>query len=299
MTEAILNYYKKVKKYKDTTIKIYTKHLVHIFKEVLKVKQYKLEYLISEKEDILEFISGLDKTSSQKIYLNSILSILDDDDYHKMLKSVSLIHKRKRNYKKFTRKEMFKYRSLETLYNRILNKEKNKSIDIILASLYIIFPPLRGQDYYNLKYGISTKGNYYYKGSMVIREFKTDKIYDKRVLKLPIIIKRMLEEYLIDRKQGNYVFLNRYNKKYNQSAFSKKITYLFEGININLLRKIYISEVLHALKGSYKNIKLRKKLAIIMGHSLQTQEFTYKINNNIHYSSKNFMDYVLRVLNNI
>lgn len=160
----------------------------------------------------------------------------------------------------------------------------------LILSLYTYVPPLRGEDWFNAviipvenaelyptllkamnKHIVDVTNN-----KLVVGTYKTSDKYGTRIIDLPQELVNIINRsFKIN--NGNPNLLINYNdsknRPMNEQAFNKFMNKIFQPKNISssMLRKMYISEKLKEIKTPEE----RKKLALVMGHSLASQEFTY------------------------
>lgn len=150
-----------------------------------------------------------------------------------------------------------------------------------ILCLYTYIPPLRGEDYYNtliFKSGKEKKDvqNYYLidEGSLYLSHYKTSTLHGERVISFPRILRDVIEDWyeMVTRKSPIFLPNMKTGLMYNQVDFTLLLKKVFapKEISVDMLRKIYISDVV-----SKMGVAERKKVAEIMGHTVETQEFIY------------------------
>jgi hypothetical protein len=226
-----------------------------------------------------------------------------------------------------------------TVHTESLCNVKQKDIlKYIITALYVYMPALRGQEYYEtVIYNLPSNTNYSYyndlindnyynedSGELIIKNHKTVNKYGYKITKFPKIIIDIIKknhyqlyqscdidqtrdnEQTCDNNQSRdndkIYLLTLNNKPIKQTTFTYLLNQYF-GLSIDMLRKIYISEMLYHIDQRSDitkddKLKYRNKVSSIMGHSLETQSFCYKKfdDNNIQHSSYTHMDMLFNIL---
>jgi len=286
------------KKYKPNSIKTINNNIKRIYKG-LRLKKFSLHVLIDRYDDVEKFIDSVDKISVQKSMVHNILAIVSPskkymilaDKYNKEYDKIKMYEKPKNKMIKL-------FSNLEKL-SEVLNKVDG--VKYVVASLYTYLPPLRGQDYYNTKIGVRKTGNYIDidKWILVIREYKTAKQYGIRKIKLGIILRGILNKWIKGSKKGDYMLVDRDGNKFTQDGFTHLLWRIYgSNVGVNMLRRIYVSEMIHYMENMKDKVKYRKKMTKILAHSLISQEFIYsnfKLTN-VGWSSKEYMKGLVEIL---
>lgn len=143
----------------------------------------------------------------------------------------------------------------------------------LIVSLYAYMPALRGEEWVSLRLWNSQddlKENWINieQGYIVIHQYKTMKTYGVRKIPVPTELLKIIRKYCATHR-GTFMIMNG-----NDEMSTKKFEYILKrelGISTTELRRIYISSVVpHLTKVE------RLKLSILMGHSMEMQEFVYK-----------------------
>jgi len=198
-----------------------------------------------------------------------------------------LDEKEKQNYQSLQYfKELLKYKNIEEI------KNKNEHYGYLLTALLTLQPPLRSDFYTSCRFsnGESMEKN---KNYLIIQKTKdftklffnvgSDKVSNSNIYKtkpdLNIIeienndlINIILKSYELYPRV--YLFQNDNGEPYTGSTvlkFLKKFTHV-KGLNINMMRSIYITDTYNANKLTYKQ---KENLAHKMRHSVNTQAKNY------------------------
>ena len=163
------------------------------------------------------------------------------------------------------------------------NKMKKGTQERLLLFMYTEIPPVRN-DYHDMRIYKSkpryNTGNYIVieknKANIILNEFKTDKSYEKIEIDIPTTLMKEITESLESLPRDHLFVSTRTNKPHlTANSFVKwanrTLKKLFNGnISLTTLRHIYISR--RDLKLESKSGTERKKIAKIMGHSLEQQQ---------------------------
>jgi len=281
-------------KYKSSTIKKAEERLTKLF-NLLSISSEKItqEDFVKNEQQILSHLQKLPKTGDT---LNLIRFCKYCYPVESFLKLESLISKEVNMLiqNKIPTSLQF-YKPLEELHSKFLQTKKicgNSNVDTLISAFYMYIPALRSQDYYSLIISDidDDKTNIYMPNAkkIIINNYKTDKHYGKRIIKIPMKVLEILSDYIKnnEKKLKDILLTNTKNGKFTHSSFNYRLNRIFgAGISSDLLRRVWISEFLN-YTSSPKDIE---KLAIIMAHSIQTQKLTYKFTQTTSYSSQNHM----------
>jgi hypothetical protein len=288
------------KRYKPNSVISINNNIKRIFKEALLVKNFDKKLLTSEFETIKKYITGLKKISVQKVMVHNIRSIIGKkhDGYNKLVEIYNKKHRDKTQWAIPTGKKKELYKPLEVLGKKILNfdmSSRGNGVKMLVAGLYKYLPPLRGQDYFNAILSKLPKNVLYeqhYKKLkknfidmdnwvLVIGNYKTASKHGIRVIRFTGVLVDIIKKWVKVAGIGNgdWFLVNRMGKKFRQDAFTKMLWRIYgDNFSVDMLRRIYISEMvsyLEELDNPVETIKWRKRLAFIVGHSLESQEFIY------------------------
>lgn len=286
------------KRYKHNSVVTINTNIKRIFQQGLGINKFNKQVLTDRFADVKKYISGIGKISVQKSMVHNVRSIIGSKHagYNTLVEHYNKLHKNRTQYAMPSKRSMKVYMSIEDIGRKVLEysdfSQKGNSVKMIVASLYRYLPPLRGQDFYGTVFvkvpkGVShaehlrkIKKNYIDIGGwiLVIGNYKTVKTHGIRRLKLHRTLVMILEKW---RKEWSkdLLLVNRFGKGFSQDAFTKLLWRVYgRNFSVDMLRKIYISEMVEYLLGlgnPVETIKWRKRLAKMVGHSLEAQEFTY------------------------
>lgn len=297
--------------FRPNSIKTYSCSIKRIHRDVFKKDKY-LKANLAEYDIIKKHIDSIKNIGVRKSLLAAIITIIKTEGFpDKLIKKyndyfdvIVTLYDDNNIYKQPSKKEIEKRKNIGGMndivkkreeYLKIAKKSKNDRdwIKYLIASLYTYLPPLRQDEYIDM-YVISlpkdTKeyttycnsiGNNFIdmtNNKIVICKSKTKKKFKIRIISLPIELKKAIKMVRTEMEEDSRKLLN--GKMFNsQSGFTLFLSRTL-GASSSMLRKLYISELLTNMGDrknmmKEKNIKKRKDIAYIMGHSLKMQEFTY------------------------
>jgi len=281
------------KSIKLSSIQVYNYAIKRIFINVFHDDIYDKNKLINNSGEVMKYLS-MQTITVEKSLLNSIrnmLSIEEFGPYNKRWTNIKREYREEKDYS-IDEKKLDQYIPLEDLSTIVSNIKNKNTVKYFIGLIYITMPTIRGQDLYNLKISsIDIPENYLDVKTMklYIKDHKTVKQQGIKIIAFPKVLHSIIKEHI----SGSYLLLNNRGGKYTKGTFAQIIKRMF-GFGIDILRRIYITEMLHYLyseEDKKKATEWRKKLAHIFGHSLSSQEFDYKLWNDekLKYSSTKFM----------
>jgi len=284
----------------DNSIKTYISLLNNIYKKVNINDTFNIDFFLKYYKDILKYLNN-ENLNSRKTILAAIVSLLGNNSIveiyrHKMMDDIS-----KKNYiddeqlmDEKQSKNILTQEEIKTVYNyyykRYLSLDiKKNNFDMLNKKDYFIYqsyillclisgifiPPRRLLDYTNLKFNNDNINNFYKKGYLYFKKYKTDKIYGEQKIKLPqkldTIIKQFIKYRFLNNYDNDHFFITHNNKQLTTSQLNQYINIVFSNvlqrkinIGINGLRHSYIT----AKYENIPSIKDIKKTAENMGHSV-------------------------------
>jgi hypothetical protein len=284
----------------DNSIKTYISLLNNIYKKVNINDTFNIDFFLKYYKDILKYLNN-ENLNSRKTILAAIVSLLGNNSIveiyrHKMMDDIS-----KKNYiddeqlmDEKQSKNILNQEEIKTVYNyyykRYLSLDiKKNNFDMLNKKDYFIYqsyillclisgifiPPRRLLDYTNLKFNNDNINNFYKKGYLYFKKYKTDKIYGEQKIKIPqkldTIIKQFIKYRFLNDYGNDNFFITINNKHLTPSQLNQYINIVFSNvlqrkinIGINGLRHSYIT----AKYENIPSIKDIKKTAENMGHSV-------------------------------
>jgi hypothetical protein len=276
----LTNLYKSLDLNEPLNVDFFIKNYSHIF-EFLKDKN-----LNSRKTILAAIITLLGNNSIVDLYRKKMM----EDIYIKKKTDESQLMNEKEKENNLSQEEIKKvynyyykkYQNLELKKNNfgILNQNDYSTYQsFILLSLIsgIFIPPRRLLDYTNLKFEDDGINNFYKKGTLYFKKYKTNKIYGEQIIKLPyklnIIIKQFIfyRVYNKDYYKNDYFFITINNKELTPSQMNHYINNIFSNvlqkkinIGINGIRHSYLTAIYEHIPKFEK----MKEIANNMGHSI-------------------------------
>jgi len=283
-----------------STIKTYISLLNNIYKKVNLKGDLNIDFFIKNYIPILNYLNN-ENLNSRKTILAAIVSLLGSHDIvniyrDRMMNDIEV----KKNIDEDQlmndkqKENILDQEEIKSVYNYYYNKYKSLPVkknifdklnkedyfnyqSFILLSLIsgIYIPPRRLLDFTNLKFNDDLTNNYYKKGTLYFRNYKTNHIYGEQKIKLPLKLDTLIKQYI------KYRSINDYNSQYffiNQSNNEMSTSYMNQYINIifgNVLKKkinIGINGLRHSfITDKYDNIPSIKEMNYMaegMGHSI-------------------------------
>tara|TARA_R110000796_G_scaffold26581_2_gene73751 strand:+ start:282 stop:1211 length:930 start_codon:yes stop_codon:yes gene_type:complete len=188
--------------------------------------------------------------------------------------------------------EIIKYNILNRKYDELNKSNKTILLNYIILSLYLLQPPRRVQDYSKcliVNYDVPRNNKYNYliiKNDQVLHfefnQYKSKAKFGKQIINIKDKLKIVLNNYIKIVYENKPIYLLLYNNKpITANNLSKKITnifinsYLNKSISVNIIRHIYITNVLGT--DELDKMENKKKMAYEMGHGLNTQQKYIKL----------------------
>ena len=298
-------------KYKATTAHKMEEQLHRISQNVFGANQLNLDPYLQDYKKILDFLKK-QKPTIAKVLCNTIRQLLISCNqiktpaYQAYYQYYGNLSKQIKKQPYITVKEEdfphFRWSDFGKVWNRLhhdfISKDQIKSSDFqvyLVFSLYYLIPPLRPQDWLNSKIVhldpnadpaeyARNHGNIIdlIHHQIVIADYKTLSTHGVRVIPFDIInaelgqiltniIEKLLRlkpttEYLLTTKSGHPIAEQNIIKIFGKAEICGKKT------NPKQLRNLFISE---KIIDANLPLEHRQRLAYIMGHTIQTQGFTY------------------------
>jgi len=282
------------------TIKTYISLLNNVYKKLNNNDNFNIEFFMNNYKDIINYLNDVN-LNYRKTTLAAIISLLDNNSQiealyrNYMMKDIYIknIEDEEQTMNEKQLKNLISQEDISKVYKYYYKKYlafdiKKNNFDILNKNDYqlyqnyilmclisgIFIPPRRLIDYTQLKINDDKINNYYKKGFLYFRRYKTDKKYGEQKIKLPLKLDIIIKQYIKYKKlndNNEYFFNTLNNKTLTSSQMNQNINNIFSNvlqkkinIGINGLRHIYITS-------KYDNIpKLKdmKKTAENMGHSI-------------------------------
>jgi hypothetical protein len=229
-------------------------------------------------EKIKEYIKTLEKPQTRKTALSSlfVLTKIESyrDDMMTDIKVVNDFYKEQRHNPERVKK-LKSYEEIVAMHNNIKEKYKLNQTNEHLVELLISYlcsgvlgeelPPRRVLDYSLMKIRNFDKNNdnYISGGKMYFNQYKTKDRYGSQMIEIPKELNSLINKWKKINK-SDYLLVNVDGNPFTSSSLSKKISRLFDGVSIDMLRSIFLSNY-------YKDmpkLKEMEELARKMSHSV-------------------------------
>lgn len=288
------------KNLKASTIQSFENMIKRVYVSGLGVSSFDVKLLKTKLKKVIKFIESDElNLNVKRNTLNAIKNVLavsdlkDDKELYKVYNSMFYMiakdAEKARNYAKATEDELDNKPTKDEIkdlfkgYEKEIDKLKyDWSIDIpyLFLGFLVYLPVLRSQDYVSLRIIEKssewlTYDNYVNleDGIISISNYKTDKTHGVRTIDIPSKLMKIIRTYY--NKTDNEILFpqkNNSNLQLSTSGFTHFINNVFgRKVSIQVLRQWYVS----TLQDSGISISKRKKIADIMGHSVQTSLSKY------------------------
>lgn len=301
-------------RYKPSSIKAFTTNIRRLLREIFDIDKFTLvpfnDYFKVEK-----YILGLEKPSVRQNMIASIHAFLIMNGgsaalismYQDLFEKINNVARDAQKYAAPTEHEennLIDWNVVVGLYGNYREKiskirkyglrELREYQKYMILALYVMIPPLRGQEYldaiilkvvdvpvnYKRIYELTHKNLFDIKNNkFIVRYHKTFDTHGVKVIDFNQELSNIVEKWV--ELTGSQILIpnlesgnerSGFNEPMAQTALTELMFRIFapNKISTSMLRKIYISDVV-------KNMSAveRKKLAKIMGHTLESQEFIY------------------------
>jgi hypothetical protein len=233
-------------------------------------------------DKILDHIKTFDKAQTRKTILSCLFVLTGDETYrdemHENIKKVNDFYKEQKN----SPERLEKLKSLDEILN--IHKQfrekykKNPTIDntVDLIISYLVsgvlgeeLPPRRILDYslmkINLKNVDREKDNYISNGVFHFNQYKTSDRHGSQSIKIPKELNTLINKWK-KINESDYLLLNDKGEPFTSTSLSKKVSRMFEGNSMDMLRSIFLSNYYKDLP----HLDRMNALAYKMGHTTQT-----------------------------
>lgn len=228
---------------------------------------------------IIEHIEQMEKPQSKKTALSALFVLTGIPEYqeemNKNIKVVNDFYKEQKNDPERLKK-LKSFEEIVAIHDQIKAKYKknptmNNRMDLLIS--YLVsgvlgedLPPRRVLDYANMKirnYNADTD-NYIKAGKFYFNQYKTKDRYGSQVISVPKELNTFINKWKQINEDSDYLLLNEDEKPFTSTALSKKISRMFDGNSMDMLRSIFLS---HYYK-DMPQLKNMESLASKMGHSV-------------------------------
>lgn len=226
---------------------------------------------------ILVHIDGLEKAQTKKTLLSCLYVLTGitsyQNDMHKNIKVVNESYRQQKTNpvrlaKLKTSEEILAiHEEIKSRYKK--NPTVNNIIDILIS--YLVsgalgedLPPRRVLDYSLMKLrNYDTKiDNYIKAGKFYFNQYKTKDRYGSQVIDIPKELNTLINKWK-KINESDYLLVNEDNNEFTSTSLSKKISRLFDGNSMDMLRSIFLSNYYRDMP----KLSRMENLASKMGHS--------------------------------
>jgi len=230
---------------------------------------------------IIEHIQQMEKAQSKKTTLSALFVLTGISEYqeemNKNIKVVNDFYKEQKNDPDRLKK-LKSFEEIVAIHDQIKAKYKknptmNNRMDLLIS--YLVsgvlgedLPPRRVLDYANMKIRNfdKEKDNYIQAGKFFFNQFKTKDRYGSQVISIPKELNTFINKWKQINDNSDYLLLNEDEKPFTSTSLSKKISRMFDGNSMDMLRSIFLS---HYYK-DMPQLKNMEALAHKMGHSVSS-----------------------------
>lgn len=230
---------------------------------------------------IIDYIETWDKPQSKKTALSSLFVLTGIPEYQQEManniKVVNDIYKEQ----KYDPKRLEKLKSYEEIvemhdeYKAQYKKNPTASNTVDLLISYLVsgalgeeLPPRRVLDYSLMKIRNFDKerDNYVNGGKFYFNQYKTKDRYGSQVIAIPKELNTLINKWK-KVNESDYLLFTEDGNPFTSTALSKKISRMFQGNSMDMLRSIFLSHYYRDLP----QLKAMETLASKMGHSITSQ----------------------------
>lgn len=259
----------------QSSLKTYCSLLLSIYKKM--EADEGMEFFKQHKK-IIEYIASWEKPQSKKTALSSLFVLTGIPEYQQEMGSnIKLVndHYKEQKYDPERLKKLKSYEEIVAIHNEHKNKYKknptiSNTIDLLIS--YLVsgvlgeeLPPRRVLDYSLMKIRNHTENDNYIKGGkFYFNQYKTKDRYGAQVITIPKELNTLINKWKKTNEASDYLLLNEEGTEFTSTSLSKKISRMFEGNSMDMLRSIFLS---HYYK-DMPQLKSMEALASKMGHSI-------------------------------
>lgn len=229
-------------------------------------------------KSILEHVQQMEKAQSKKTTLSALFVLTGIPEYqeemNKNIKVVNDFYKEQKNDPD-RQKKLKSFDEILAIHEQIKSRYKknptmNNRIELLIS--YLVsgvlgedLPPRRVLDYSTMKIrNYFENENYIKGGKFYFNQYKTKDRYGSQVINIPKELNTFINKWKQINEESDYLLLNEDDKPFTSTALSKKISRMFDGNSMDMLRSIFLS---HYYK-DMPQLKNMESLASKMGHSV-------------------------------
>jgi hypothetical protein len=261
----------------QSSLKTYCSLLCSLYKKMEATEGIKF---FKNHKDIVEYIETWDKPQSKKTALSSLFVLTGLPEYQEaMNNNIKVVNDtyKEQKYDPERLKKLKSFEEIVAMHNKYkAQHKKNPTINNIndLIISYLVsgalgeeLPPRRVLDYslMKLRNFDKEKDNYVSGGKFFFNQYKTKDRYGSQVFSIPKELNTLINKWK-KINQTDYLLINEEGSPYTSTALSKKISRMFEGNSMDMLRSIFLSHYYKDLP----QLKAMETLASKMGHSISS-----------------------------
>ena len=229
---------------------------------------------------IIGHIQEMEKAQSKKTALSALFVLTGIKDYqdemNTNIKAVNEFYKEQKNDPERLKK-LKSFDEIVSIHESIKAKYKknptlSNRMDLIISYLVSgvlgeALPPRRVLDYSSMKIrNYKENDNYIKAGKFYFNQYKTKDRHGTQVISIPKELNTLINKHKQINDDIDYLLLNEDDKPFTSTALSKKISRMFDGNSMDMLRSIFLSNYYKDLP----QLKSMEKLASNMGHSINS-----------------------------
>jgi len=239
-----------------------------------------IEFFKNDKK-IINHVEEMEKAQSKKTALSALFVLTGikeyQDEMNANIKTVNEFYKEQKNNPERLKK-LKSFDEILVIHEQIKSRyKKNPTLDnrMDLIISYLVsgvlgedLPPRRVLDYSSMKIRNydKQKDNYIQAGKFYFNQYKTKDRHGTQIISIPKELNTLINKHKQINDDIEYLLLNEDDKPFTSTALSKKISRMFDGNSMDMLRSIFLSNYYKDLP----QLKSMEKLASNMGHSINS-----------------------------
>lgn len=278
LKEAIISEFKEKRPgLSPSSLKTYSSLLVSIYNKLEGSDGIKF---FKNQKKIIDHINTWEKAQSRKTALSSLFVLTGIPEYQEEMnsniKTVNEFYKEQKNTPERTNK-LKTYDEIVTIHNQYKatykkNPTISNAVDLLIS--YLVsgalgedLPPRRVLDYAGMKLkNYTPEENYIKGGKFYFNQYKTKDRYGAQVITIPRELNTLITKWKKQNDNSDYLLINEDGQPFTSTSLSKKISRMFDGNSMDMLRSIFLSHYYKDLP----QLKSMEALASKMGHSVNS-----------------------------
>lgn len=262
----------------QSSLKTYCSLLVNLYK---KMEADDGMRFFRDHKRIIDHIETWDKPQSKKTALSSLFVLTGIPEYQQEMSNNIRVVNEAYKEQKYDPKRLEKLKSYEEIldihnaYKSSYKKNPTMSntVDLIISflvsgALGAELPPRRVLDYSLMKIRNfdKEKDNYVSGGKFFFNQYKTKDRYGSQIIAIPKELNTLINKWKKSNETSDYLLINEEGNPFTSTALSKKISRMFDGNSMDMLRSIFLSHYYKDLP----QLRAMEDLASKMGHSINS-----------------------------